>query len=553
MRDVVAGLVLTTVLLPAGMGYAAAAGLPPITGLYATIVPLVAYALFGPSPLLVLGPDSGLAALIAAAVIAPAAGDPERAVALASLLALLSGAICVGAGCLRAGLVTSLLSKPVRVGYLHGIALTVLVTQLPKLLGFTVDATSLTDGITALVRGVIDHRTHPLAIAIGGGCLAVILGLRALSPRMPGILVAILLATAVVAILDLGGSLAIVGAVPSGVPFPSLPATDLAAVRDLFVPAVGIALVSFADTSILSRTFAGRRRQRIDPDRELIGLGLANVASSLFRGFPISASASRTPVAESAGAKTQVTSLVGALALAAILITAPRLLHDLPTTALAAVVITAAIGMFDLHAFRVFFRVRRSDFFLAMTAFLAVGVLGVIPGIAVAVAVSILDFMRRAWHPHHAILGRAEGIKGYHDITRYPAAKQIPGLVMFRWDAPLFFANAEVFRTRILDVVAAATPRPLWIVIAAEPITDVDSTAADVIQELDKELEALGVELAFAEMKDPVKDRLRRYELTTQIGDDRFFPTIGVAVKAFLAKAQVTWVDWEDAERSGDR
>jgi len=553
VRDVVAGLVLTTVLLPAGMGYAAAAGLPPITGLYATIVPLVAYALFGPSPLLVLGPDSGLAALIAAAVIAPAAGDPERAVALASLLALLSGAICVGAGCLRAGLVTSLLSKPVRVGYLHGIALTVLVTQLPKLLGFTVDATSLTDGITALVRGVIDHRTHPLAIAIGGGCLAVILGLRALSPRMPGILVAILLATAVVAILDLGGSLAIVGAVPSGVPFPSLPATDLAAVRDLFVPAVGIALVSFADTSILSRTFAGRRRQRIDPDRELIGLGLANVASSLFRGFPISASASRTPVAESAGAKTQVTSLVGALALAAILITAPRLLHDLPTTALAAVVITAAIGMFDLHAFRVFFRVRRSDFFLAMTAFLAVGVLGVIPGIAVAVAVSILDFMRRAWHPHHAILGRAEGIKGYHDITRYPAAKQIPGLVMFRWDAPLFFANAEVFRTRILDVVAAATPRPLWIVIAAEPITDVDSTAADVIQELDKELEALGVELAFAEMKDPVKDRLRRYELTTQIGDDRFFPTIGVAVKAFLAKAQVTWVDWEDAERSGDR
>lgn len=553
VRDVVAGLVLTTVLLPAGMGYATAAGLPPITGLYATIVPLMAYALFGPSPLLVLGPDSGLVALIAAAVIAPAAGDPERAVALASLLALLSGAICVAAGLLRAGLVTSLLSKPVRIGYLNGIALTVLVTQLPKLLGFAVDATSLADGITDLVRGVVDHRTNPIAIAIGGGCLVVILGLRAMSPRLPGILVAIVLATAVVGVLDLGGSLTIVGAVPSGVPFPSLPATDLAALRDLFVAAVGIALVAFADTSILSRTFAGRRQVRIDPNRELIGLGLANVASSFFRGFPISASASRTPVAESAGAKTQATSLVGALALAGILIAAPRLLHDLPIAALSAVVIAAAISMFDLHAFRAFFRVRRPDFFLAVTAFLAVAVLGVIPGIAVAVGVSILDFVRRAWRPHDAILGRAKGVKGYHDITRYPDARQIPGLVMFRWDAPLFFANADVFRTRILDVVAAATLRPRWIVIAAEPITDVDSTAAEMIEELDKELEALGVELAFAEMKDPVKDRLHRYGLTARIGNHRFFPTVGVAVKAFLVESKVTWVDWEDAEPPDDR
>jgi MFS superfamily sulfate permease-like transporter len=208
--------------------------------------------------------------------------------------------------------------------------------------------------------------------------------------------------------------------------------------------------------------------------------------------------------------------------------------------------------MFDLHAFRVFFRVRRSDFLLAVTAFLAVAVLGVIPGIAVAVGVSILDFVRRAWRPHDAILGRAHGVKGYHDIARYPDARQIPGLVMFRWDAPLFFANADLFRIRVLDVVAAAAPKPQWIVIAAEPITDVDSTAAEMLEELDKELEARGVELAFAEMKDPVKDRLRRYELTTQIGDHRFFPTVGVAVKAFLVEAKVIWLDWEDAE-TGDR
>lgn len=551
-RDVFAGLVLTTMLLPAGMGYAAAAGLPPITGLYATIVPLVVYSVVGPSPLLVLGPDSGLAALIGAAVIAPAAGDPERAIALASLLALLAGSLCVVAGVLRAGLVSSLLSKPVRVGYLHGIALTVLVTQLPKLLGFSVDATDLAGGVAALARGVLDHRTNPVALAIGAGCVVIILGLRALSPRTPGILIAIVLATIVVASFDLGGQLAILGSVPGGVPLPALPATDLAAIRELFVAAIGIALVSFADTSILSRTFAARHKVRVDPDRELIGLGLANMASGLFRGFPVSASASRTPVAESAGAKTQITNLVGALALTGILIAAPRLLHDLPTTALAAVVVTAVIGMFDLRAFAVFFRVRRSDFFLAVAAFFAVAVLGVIPGIAVAVAVSILDFVRRAWRPHDAILGRVEGVKGYHDITRYPDAKQVPGLVLFRWDAPLFFANADLFRNRILDAAGAAS-LPQWIVVAAEPITDVDSTAAEMLEELEKELEARGVELAFAEMKDPVKDRLHRYELMTQIGKDRFFPTIGVAVKAFLANSRVSWTDWEDAEPAGER
>ena len=546
-RDIVAGLVLTMLLLPGGMGYAVAAGLPPITGLYATIIPITAYALFGPSRFLVLGPDSALAPLIAAAVLAPAAGDPERAVALASLLALLVGGLCIVAGFLRAGLVSNLLSKPVRVGYMHGIALTMLVTQLPKLLGFSVDATGLLNGVAGLARGMLDHQVDPLSLAIGAGSLVVILGLRFVAPRVPGILIVIVAATIVVASANLGPELSIVGPVPGGVPFPSLPATDLAAIRQLFVAAVGIALVSFADTSILSRTFAGRQQVRIDPNRELVGLGLANAASGFFHGFPVSGSASRTPVAESAGAKTQVACLVGAVALLGVLI-APGLLRDLPTTALAAVVITAAIGMFDLRSLRAFYRVRRSDFFLALIAFFAVALLGVIPGIGVAVGLSILDFVRRAWRPHDAILGRANGVKGYHDIKRYPDAKQIPGLVMFRWDAPLFFANADLFRTRILDIVAAAEPKARWVLVAAEPITDVDTTAAEMIEELEKELDALGVELAFAEMKDPVKDRLNRYALTARIGTDRFFPTLGVAVKAFLAKSKVTWLDWEDVK-----
>lgn len=546
--DVVAGLVLATMLVPAGMGYAEAAGLPPITGLYATIAPLVAYSVFGPSRLLILGPDSGLAALIAAAVVVPAAGDPERATALASLLALLAGALCIAAGLFKAGLVTSLLSRPVRVGYMHGIALTVLVTQLPKLLGFSTTSTDIVGGASELVRGLAGGRAVPLALAIGGGCLVVILGARALSPRIPGISIAIALAIAVVASFDLGGQLKIVGAIPTGVPRPALPAIELAALGDLVIAAVGIALVSFADTSILSRTFAARHGQRVDPNRELIGLGVANLAASLVRGFPISASTSRTPVAESAGARTQLAGLVGALGVAAILIAGPELLHDLPTAALAAVVIAAVIGMFDLGAFRMFLRVRRADFFLAVTAFLAVAALGVIAGVAAAIAVSILDFVRRAWRPHDAILGRADGVKGYHDLQRYPDARQVPGLVIFRWDAPLFFANADLFRTRVHEVIGAAEPRPRWIVIAAAPITDVDSTAAEMLEQLDGELDRAGVEIGFAELKDPVKDRLHRYDLTARIGNDRFFPTIGVAVKAFLARTGTTWVDWEDAE-----
>ena len=550
-RDVVAGLVLTAVLVPAGMGYAEASGLPAITGLYATIVPLVAYAIFGPSRIMVMGPDSGLAALIAAAVLTSAAGDPERAVALGSLLAILTGLLCVLAGLLKAGFLTDLLSKPVRVGYMNGIALTVLVTQLPKLFGFSVKGAGVVDGAIGFVHGVIDGETKLLALGLGGVCLVIILGLRAVSPKVPGILIAVVLATIAVTVLHLGDKLRVVGAVPRGVPLPSLPAVQLADVGQMFVAAVGIALVSFADTSVLSRTFAARHGYRVDPNRELIGLGLANLAGGFFRGFPISSSASRTPVAESAGSKTQVTGVVGALAIAVLLVVAPWLLSNLPTTALAAVVIAAALRLFDFRSLRVFYSVRKSDFVLSMVGLVAVAALGVIPGIAVTVGVSILDFVRRAWRPHDAILGRAEGVKGYHDIERYPGAKQVPGLVLYRWDAPLFFANADMFRERILDAVDDSATPVKWVVVAAEPITDVDTTAAEMIQELDNELATRGVELAFAELKDPVKDRLHRYGLQKRIGHEFFFPTVGVAVKTFLEKNDVGWVDWEESSKSG--
>ena len=545
-RDIAAGLVLTSLLVPAGMGYAEASGLPAITGLYATIGPLLAYALFGPSRILVLGPDSALAALIAAAVVQRAAGDPQRAVALASALAILTGLLCIGAGLAKVGFITDLLSKPVRVGYMNGIALTIVVTQAPKLFGFSVIAADVGRGALGFGRGVVEGRTNPEALVIGGVCLAVILVGRAFAPRFPGVLVAVVAATIAVTVLGISDRLSVVGTVPRGVPLPTIPSVGLTDLRDLLGAAAGIALVSFADTSVLSRTFAGRSGYRVNPNRELVGLGVANIAAGLLRGFPTSSSSSRTPVAEAAGSRTQLTGIVGALAIVLLLVAAPGLLQNLPTTALAAVVIAAAINIFDFSSVRAFHRVRRSDFFLSIVAFLAVAGLGVLTGIAVAVCVSLLDVVRRAWRPHHAILGRAEGVKGYHDITRYPGARQIPGLILFRWDAPLFFANAERFHERVMDAVDDAPPGVKWIVVAAEPITDVDTTAAEMLVELDKELGTRGAELAFAEMKDPVKDRLVHYGLHKRIGHDFFFPTMGAAVKGFLARNAVDWVDWED-------
>ena len=546
-RDIAAGLVLTALLVPAGMGYAVASGLPAISGLYATIGPLLAYSIVGPSRIMVLGPDSALAPLIAVAVIAKAGGDPSRAVALASVLALLTGLICLVAGLARAGFVTDLLSKPVRVGYMNGIGLTILVTQLPKLFGFSISTASIARGTVAFARAVAAGQTKPEALAIGCTCIAIILIGSWLVPRAPAVLLAVVVATFAVIVFGLGDRVGVVGSVPRGLPLPAIPALHLADGFDLLVAALGIALVSFADTSVLSRTFAGRHGYRVDANRELVALGVANLVAGLFRGFPVSSSASRTSVAESAGARTQLTGVVGALAIMAILVMAPWLLQDLPTTALAAVVIAAAFRMMDFKSLAVFYRVRRSDFVLSVVTFLGVAALGVLTGIALAIAVALLDFVRRAWRPHDAVLGRAAGVKGYHDIKRYAEAQQVPGLLLFRWDAPLFFANADTFRARIMDIVDGAKVPVKWVVVAAEPITDVDSTAAEMLEELDQELAMRGAELAFAEMKDPVKDRLERYGLQKRIGREFFFPTIGVAVKTFLHRHGTEWVDWEEA------
>ncbi len=543
-NDLVAGLVLSTMLVPVGMAYAVASGLPGIYGLYATIVPLLAYAVFGPSRLLVLGPDSSLAAVILGVVLPLSVGDPQRAVALAGMMAVVSGIVCILAGVARLGFITELLSKPIRYGYMNGIALTVLISQLPKLFGFSIDIEGPLRGLWAIADAIVDGRTNWVALAIGVGSLVVILSLKS-SKRIPGILIAVISATAVVAAFDLAAraGLSVLGPLPQGLPAFTIPLISAGDVVPVLIGGIAVALVSFADTSVLSRAYAARTRRYVDPNQEMVGLGAANLAAGFFQGFPISSSSSRTPVAEAAGAHTQLTGIIGALVVALLLVAAPNLLKDLPTAALAAVVIASAIGLFEITDLIRIYRIQRWEFWLSIVCFVGVAVFGAIPGIGVAVVLAVIEFLWDGWRPHSAVLGRADGVEGYHDITRYPNALQVPGLIILRWDAPLFFANAELFKDRVLEV-AANSPIPVRrVVVAAEPVTSIDVTAADILAELDQALKNRGIELRFAELKDPVKDKLRRFGLLAQLGEESFSPTIEAAVANYVrtspAKAEV--------------
>jgi high affinity sulfate transporter 1 len=541
-HDVVAGTVLATMLVPVGIAYAVASGVPGINGLYATIIPLLAYALFGPSRILVLGPDSSLAAVILGVVAPLSGGDPARAVALAGMMAIVSGLICVLAGVARLGFVTDLLSKPIRYGYMNGIALAVLISQLPKLFGFSIESEGPLRSFWDIMRAIAGGRTNWTAFAVGAGALAVILLLRNME-RIPAVLIAVVGATVIAGAFDLEAraGLSVLGPLPQGLPGFALPWIGAADIVPILTGGVAVAVVSFADTSVLSRAYAARLGERVDPNQEMVGLGAANLAAGFFQGFPISSSASRTPVAEAAGARTQLTGVVGALVVAALILVAPGLLRHLPNAALAAVVIASAIGLLEITDLRRIYRIQRWEFWLSIVCLIGVAVLGAIPGIGLAIAIAVIEFLWDGWRPHSAVLGRAEGVRGFHDITRYQAARQVPGLVLFRWDAPLFFANAELFKQRVLDAAAAAPEKARWVVVTAEPVTSVDVTAADALSELQAALNEAGIELCFAELKDPVKDKLKRFGLFIHFGEHRFFPTIGAAVESYLETHAVEW------------
>jgi high affinity sulfate transporter 1 len=533
-HDLVAGIVLATLLVPQGMAYAELAGLPVITGLYTSILCLIGYAAFGPSRILVLGPDSSLGPMIAAALIPiiGSNGDPAKAVALASMLALIVGGIMIFSGVAKLGFVADLLSKPTQIGYMNGLALTILVGQLPKLCGFSTDANGLIPEARAFVDGLSSGDAVSAAVAVGLVSLALILVLGRWLPRVPGVLVAVVAAigaTSAFSLADHGVSL--VGTLPRGFPPLTIP-SPISDLPLLFAAALGIVLVALTDTISTASAFAARTGQEVDGNGEMVGIGVANVSAGFFQGFPVSTSGSRTAVAEQAGAKTQVTGLVGAAVIVLMLVLVPGLLKNLPQPTLAAVVIAASLALADLPGVRRLWRQRRDDFLLSTAAFLGVALLGVLPGIAVAVALSILNVFRRVWWPYMTTLGSVPGVPGQHDRQLHPEATQLPGLIVFRFNAPLFFANARTFREQIRRF-AAEEPPPRWIIIAAEPITDVDTTAADMLGDLDLELNAKGIALVFAEMKEPVQAKLERYELIGTLDPSHFFPTIEAAIEAY--------------------
>jgi MFS superfamily sulfate permease-like transporter len=396
------------------------------------------------------------------------------------MMAVVSGIVCILAGAARLGFITELLSKPIRYGYMNGIALTVLISQLPKLFGFSIEGDGPLRKLWAIAEAVLGGGANWTAFAVGAGTLAVIFLLKD-RKRIPGILIAVVGATAIVGTLDLAGSadVSVLGPLPQGLPGFATPWITYDDIVPVLIGGCAVALVSFADTSVLSRAYAARTRTNVDPNQEMVGLGAANLAAGFFQGFPISSSSSRTPVAEAAGARTQLTGVVGALAVALLLLAAPNLLQHLPSAALAAVVIASAIGLIEVTDLIRIFRIQRWEFWLSIVCLVGVAVFGAIPGIGLAIVIAVIEFLWDGWRPHSAVLGRAEGVRGYHDIARYPNARQIPGLVLFRWDAPLFFANAEFFKERVLDA-AAKSPAPVhWLVVAAEPVTSVDVTAAD--------------------------------------------------------------------------
>jgi high affinity sulfate transporter 1 len=532
--DLIAGVVLTAILVPQGMAYAQLAGLPAVTGLYTTVACLVGYALFGPSRVLVLGPDSSISPLILAAITPLlAGGDPATAIVLAGMLAVLVGLTEIGLGLGKLGFVADLLSKEVQVGYMNGLAITIIVGQLPKLFGFSTHADSFLKEVRVFVENL--DQTETTTLIVGIAVLALLLFLPRITTRLPAVLVAVVAATVASAVFGLAEhGVATVGALPKGVPSPSLPWSRADDVGPLLIAAVGITLVSLTDTIATATSFAARRGDEVEPNQEMIGMGAANIAAGLFQGFAVSTSGSRTAVAEQSGAKTQLTGVVGAALVAVLLLFLNSLLSDLPQTALAAIVIVAALSLMDLGILRRYLRVRRSAFAVSLVATAGVILLGVLQGIVVAVALAILLFFRRNWWPHGAVLGKVEGEGGWHDVLTHPDAEQLEGVVVYRWEAPLFFANSGSFREQIRKIVRERQPR--WVVLQCEAVTDVDVTAAEMLEQLDNELNAGGTHLAFAEMRSRLRELTLRYGLLETLDREHFYPTLDAALEEIQAE-----------------
>ena len=514
------------------------AGLPVVVGLYATMLPLVGYAFFGSSRQLVVGPEGTLAALTAVTIAPLAGGDPAEYAALAAALALVMGVILVLGGLLRLGFMADFFSKPVLLGYINGTALTIMATQLGKLLGLSVSATDFFPILREVISELadVDRLTAVLSISLFG--LAFLL--RRFIPKVPATLVVVVVAIIASVLLDLEEQgVAVVGEVDAGLPPLGLPSVGFDHVVDLLLPASAFALIAFADTIASARTYAVKNGYEIDPNRELAGLGGANLASGISAAFPISGSGSRTALNDSTGGSTQLVGIATAALVAVIALFATPLIEPLPDAALGVVVVVAAIGLFEVSSVWRLRRVRDAELGLAVVALVGVLLFGVLGGVAVAVGLSIAVFVYRSVRPHDAVLASVDDVDGYHDIVRYADAETLPGLVVYRFDAPLFFANAEYFRERVLALVDAERSLE-WFVLNAEAFTYVDATAIDALRQLHADLAGRGVVLAIARLKGRQQEIFEKTGVTEQIGRDRFFPTVRAGVDAFRARPETS-------------
>lgn len=533
-HDLAAGLTLGAVMVPVGLAYGALAGLP-LAGLYGSMLPLIAYALFGSSRRLIVGPDTAMAAIVAVAVAPLASGDPGRLALLAAGLGVMTGVLCLLAGFLRLGFVANFLSKPVIVGFMHGLALVVAVAQLPKVLGIKSAGETTLEQFANVVQRLGD--TNFVTLAIGGATFAIILLCRRFLPRVPGAVVALVGAGLAVVLLDLEShGVAVIGRIPTGLPGFSLPLLSLDDFDSLLPVALVAALLSFSDTIVTARAFAARSGERIDADQELLAIGVANLASGLSHGLPISASDSRTAVAEAAGSRTQVTSAIAALVVAAVMLWFAGLLYHLPLAALGGILMSSAWTLCDLGEFVRLWRFRGISLAAALVTLAGVLALGIMEGILIGVVFSLILLLRALAFPPDAVLGRTPD-GGWHDTVHRPDAVPVPGLLVYRFSAPLFFANCDLFRDRIEALIGTA-PRPVTaVVVDGGAIHDVDLMACDMLVELDRELGERGIGLAFGNLRDRVRRDIERGLALAPDADAPSFPSVTEAAQAVRARA----------------
>ena len=536
--DLVAGVTVGAVAVPSSLAMAELAGLPVVYGLYGTFLPLAVYGLLGTSRQHVIGPDSTLAALTAATVapMAMVGGDvdPARYVALAAALALAMGVLLFLAGALRLGFVADFFGKPVLLGYINGVALIVISSQLGKLLGISVDA----DDFFAIVREVLSELSdaNGATVLLSAGLLAAAIAARRVVPALPASLVVLGLALVIAALANLEEhEIAVVGEVEGGLPSFGLPAVEAGDFRDLLLPAAAFSLVAFADLVATVRTFAQKHGYEVDANRELTAIGGANVVGSLTGAFPVSSSNSRSAVNDSTGARSQAAVLVAAAVVGLFLLVAMPLIEPLPSAALGVIIVVAASGLINVRSIRRLRHIRPAEVVLAVVAFGGVLVFGVVGGVVVAITLSIGVFLYRSARPHDAVLGRFDDVDGYHDVASREGAQSMPGLLVYRFDAPPYFVNAEYLRQRVLELVDASED-VRWLVLNAEAWTYLDATAIDVVTHLQVELEQRGIALSFARLKGRQREIFEETGLTARIGPERFFPTVRAAVAAFESR-----------------